>query len=105
MDVASHTCLVRDITSLFDAGHDLLDKARLLAMACEIRQGRAAVRTNGRSETVKLKREQGVSFETRCALSGQGQALQSMMGYWIVGRWRWHRRRARQQQQRDAFRL
>jgi hypothetical protein len=44
-NVVSRTLLIRDITSLFDAGHDLFNKARLLAMACEIRQLRAAVRT------------------------------------------------------------
>jgi hypothetical protein len=58
-NVASHTLLVLDITSLFDAGHNLFHKARLLAMACEIRQLRAAVRTKGRSETAKLQGEEG----------------------------------------------
>jgi hypothetical protein len=77
-------------------------------MACEIRQLRAAVRTKGRSETVKLQDEEGeeirVSFETRYGAGAlSGQVLQSIVGYWIVGRWRWHRHRAQQQQQRDAF--
>jgi hypothetical protein len=56
-NVASHTLLVRDITSLFDAGHNLFHEARLLTMACEIRQLRAAVHGESRSETVKLREE------------------------------------------------
>jgi hypothetical protein len=52
--VAFNTLLVCDITGLLDAGHNLCHEARLLAMACEIGQLRAAVRTKGRSETVEL---------------------------------------------------
>lgn len=52
--VASNTLLVCDITGLLDAGHNLSHEARLLAMAREIGQLRAAVCTKGRGETVEL---------------------------------------------------
>lgn len=50
-----HTDLVRDVASLLDAGSNGADKSRLLAVAGEVGQGRAAISGQSSDEAVELE--------------------------------------------------
>lgn len=50
-----HTNLIRDLARLLDAGGDIGDQLRLLTVAGEVKQSRAAIIGQSRDKAVELK--------------------------------------------------
>jgi hypothetical protein len=57
-----HTDLVRDVAGLLDAGSDGGDQSRLLAVAGEVGQGRAAITGQSSDEAVELETMLGMNM-------------------------------------------